>query len=838
MSSFLHKTAFPPKNLYFYRSSVWAKSLYDKYEGYEAIYPLNLGANACSKSYSLPLNTSVRLRADSNSECTIEIKTSLNSATWLEIEIKRTEGNPYYSTFFVKNLSEEDSNNAKEIISFPFNDCKVKLLGKSLILHMAMIYIDINVRNLGNKTATTIKQNPCGVKYDRVEWYYHIWYPFITYDKFVIGVWKRQRVKIRANMFRLFCPKGCNCSLGHNQWLKKCQVNLHKVLLVCNRNIASLSFSKRRLSKIDSEAFLCYVSLRRLILRKNYIQTLPKQTFKVLEKLKFLDVGYNQLMFLPNGIFDQQLELEYLKLNNNFLRSLPSDLFYFVNKLIYLELSSNFFHTVFEKSIFSKLQIVVYLGLKYANIHFLSNNSFSLLSYLKVLNLRFNDISSLDSNIFINLTNLTVIDLAHNKLTRIASDVFMLTSNLRRLSLNHNSLTFLPADVFRNLVHMQYLQLSNNLFGSAAESILSDMLRPLASNYFSSSKYPFDFYNSTLRALSLSQNKLSILRVDAFSNLTNLRNLNLSHNFLYSLPKDVFTGLTSLLILDLSDNTFTKFPVITLPFLYNLRLANNRVSSIYQNLFKELDDIDKLDLSHCRIPIIPSGIFSEFIHMRYLNLAFNEITHIMTHSFPLGLRTLKLHNNHLSTLPYDVFDAIRHLQDLSLNNNRLEVLPDFSFAGSLLSLRLSNNRLTLYPNSLWALKSVRFLSLQNNEFVHLQKTSFQAYTFRYLDISGNKVLYLQNGLFDICCSLLRVLNAGENEIRELPLGIFDSLWWVFKLSLKFNNLIMLHDKVFHSMRSLLSLYLEGNNLVILSVNTFTVNINLRHQMLLTDTVVE
>ena len=155
------------------------------------------------------------------------------------------------------------------------------------------------------------------------------------------------------------------------------------------------------------------------------------------------------------------------------------------------------------------------------------------------------------------------------------------------------------------------------------------------------------------------------------------------------------------------------------------------------------------------------------------------------------------------------------------------VLPDFSFVESFFYLSLSNNRLTIYPNSLRSLQRVRFLLLQNNEFVHLQNTSFQSDFFLYLDVSGNKLLYLQNGLFDKCLNL-RILNAGDNKIRELPFGIFGSLQHVFKMSLKFNNLTILHDTVFHSMRSLQHLYLEGNNLVTLSADTFKFNTKLRH----------
>ena len=293
------------------------------------------------------------------------------------------------------------------------------------------------------------------------------------------------------------------------------------------------------LSKIESKAFLCYVSLRKLILRKNHIHTLHKQTFEALEKLTFLDVSYNRLMSLPNGIFDHQLELEYLKLNNNHLGALPSELFYFLNRLTYLELKFNLFQITFESSTFSKLQTVSYLSLRNANIQLLSNNLFSFLFSLKNLHLEYNDISTLDSNIFNSLTNLLHMNLRHNKLTRIGSDVFNLTTKLRELNLGHNHLAFLPADVFKNLVKLNYLKLSNNLFGSVAGNIHSKMSRPLTPNSFSSSKYLFEGHNIpsevgtnqklpiTLKTLSLDHNMLSILHAGVFSNLIQLSHLTL-----------------------------------------------------------------------------------------------------------------------------------------------------------------------------------------------------------------------------------------------------------------------------------------------------------------------
>ena len=823
---------------------VWAKGLYDDYK---ASYPLPPEANACSKSFSLPLNSSIRLQAVSSSDCTININTSLNSPTWFVIQIQRREGDPDYSTFFVENSFKDDLNNAKDIISFPFSDCKVKRLGKSLIFHLVMTYVDISIYNLGTLTTPTLQQNNCSVKYDGVEWYHHKWYPFVKYDRFVIGLWNRQRIRIRANMFHILCPKGCNCTLGHNQWLTACQAAVQKVLLVCNPNIASLSFSKRRLSKIESNAFLCYLSLRKLILRKNLIQTLADQTFGVLEKLTFLDISYNELMFLPNGIFDNQLELEYLKLNNNYLSSLPVHVFNFTSQLTYLEISFNLFHIAFENSIFSDLQNVVYMGLRNANIQVLSNNALSFLSYLKNLNLKYNDISALDSNVFSNLESVTDITLGHNKLSRIGRNVFEFTFNLRRLALDHNYLVFIPADVFRNLARLEYLELSDNLFGSVAGNTPSTMSMQLTPNHITSPEYLFGGHNKVpetetdtyklptkLTKLSLNHNKLSILPAGVFSGLKKLKHLNISHNCLNTVLEDVFTGLPRLSDLDLSDNLFTELPYFltelpqTISKLGYLRFSNNKVSSIYRIVFSERNIIDTLDLSHNRISIIPSGIFTKHRYMYDLDLAFNEITHIMSKSLPSKISHLKLHNNRLSTLPHDIFHGFENLLELSLHNNRLVVLPDLSSLSELTTLRLSNNLLTIYPQSLRILKNVIFLSLQNNEFANFQYTSFGSEnSIRYLDISGNKLYHLHNGLLDNCLEL-RIFIAGDNEIRELPLGIFDSLQMMFKLSLKFNYLTILHENVFYSMRNLKHLYLEGNNLVTLPMTIFTFNIKLQH----------
>ena len=60
--------------------------------------------------------------------------------------------------------------------------------------------------------------------------------------------------------------------------------------------------------------------------------------------------------------------------------------------------------------------------------------------------------------------------------------------------------------------------------------------------------------------------------------------------------EEVFTGLASLNIPDLSDNLLTEFPKFAISKLHTFRLANNKVSSIYQKLFDEIN-IFQLDIT-------------------------------------------------------------------------------------------------------------------------------------------------------------------------------------------------------------------------------------------------
>ena len=810
-------------------SSVWAKSLYDDYEAAYSL--LNPRENSCSKSYLLPLNASIGLQAASSQECTISINTSLDSASSFVVEINRREGNPFYSTFFVETFLEEGSDNAADIISFPWSSCTFKLVGQSLNFHLIMTYVDVNIHNFGHITATQ-EQNNCGVEYNGVEWYHHKWYPFMKYDT-------GDLVRIWANKFNIVCPKGCVCSLGHNQWLTHCKTKEHRVLLVCNPNIVSLAFSKRKLNEVQSESFLCYVSLRRLILSKNYIQTLHNQTFEVLETLALLDVSHNKLLSLPSGIFDHQFELEYLKLDNNYLSSLPANIFSFLTQLKYVDLSLNLLKIAFENSIFSEVQSVKYLGLRNANVQLLSDQAFHFLYYLTKLDLIHNDISAiLISDVFTDLRNLSDMNLSFNKLTRIGRDVFNSTVNLLRLSLDHNYLAFLPVDVFRNLARLEYLELSHNLFGIITVKIIFSHI-PSNTGFFSTylfwghnklSEIEIDAFNLAMKLtdLSLNHNELSVLRAGVFRNLENLILLNLSHNVFSLLSEDVLIGLENLLIFDLSGNYFIELPKMTLPKLIHLHFASNKVSSIDPTRLREFVKITILDLSHNRISIFPTGVFSTNMkEIEEINLAFNSITHLTSQSLNSYVRQLKLQNNLLSTLPHNIFDGFRSLFELLLHNNQLVELPDLSSARYLNRLRLSNNRLTIYPNSLRALRRIKFLWLQDNEFVHFQGKSFQFKSITYLDISGNRIDYLRTGLFSRCAKL-RVLNVGYNKIRELPLGIFDSLRRVGRLSLKYNNLSMLHNTLFLHMQSLQLLDLDGNTLVTLPLNIFTLNIKLRH----------
>lgn len=138
--------------------------------------------------------------------------------------------------------------------------------------------------------------------------------------------------------------------------------------------------------------------------------------------------------------------------------------------------------------------------------------------------------------------------------------------------------------------------------------------------------------------------------------LEELSRLLVHHNYLSSLPAAV-ACLGSLSHIDASFNAIrflpTSLTLHNLKLLSILNLSNNKIESIQDNFFGELNDLPRLtflDLSHNRLKRIPEAVFG--------------IT---------SLQTLHVQKNRLGSLPDEV--NLPMLKELNVSSNNLSTLP-------------------------------------------------------------------------------------------------------------------------------------------------------------------
>lgn len=88
-----------------------------------------------------------------------------------------------------------------------------------------------------------------------------------------------------------------------------------------------------------------------------------------------------------------------------------------------------------------------------------------------------------------------------------------------------------------------------------------------------------------------------------------------------------------------------------------------------------------------------------------------------------SLTYLDLRSNQLTSLPREL--CFLPIQVLLVSNNRLSSLPDeLGRMEQLTDLEVSYNQLTSLPVRMGELRSIRALSLRNNELVHIPRGNF------------------------------------------------------------------------------------------------------------------
>ncbi len=230
-------------------------------------------------------------------------------------------------------------------------------------------------------------------------------------------------------------------------------------------------------------------------------------------------------------------------------------------------------------------------------------------------------------------------------------------------------------------------------------------------------------------------------------NCTELKYLDLFGNSIQEIP-DWFFQFNRLEHLSLRNNTLKELPTIvfTLQNVKYLNLADNQIPEITGHYFKNLMNIEKVDISYNQLTSIPSDRL-EYSKCRSLSIRGNKLQ-----KFPNAisdvhtLEKLNLSENKISSIDDDAFDGLENLIELDLSFNELTYLPtSLGKLKKLKRLNLSGNKISALPKEFENLTSLEFLDFDNNPIgripVEISSQGVSGIINYYLSLGDNVKLF-------------------------------------------------------------------------------------------------
>ncbi|XP_071417331.1 toll-like receptor 7 isoform X1 [Pithys albifrons albifrons] len=575
-------------------------------------------------------------------------------------------------------------------------------------------------------------------------------------------------------------------------------------------------------------------TLKELYIYNNMIQVIQEEDLSALINLEILDLSgncprcynapypcipcHNSSIDIHSKAFDSLRNLRILRLHSNSLQSIPSNWFKNLMNLKELDLSQNFLIKEIGDAQFLKfipnlveLDLSFNFELKTYSPFLNLSKTFSSLSNLETLRLKgyvFKELRARDLHPLLHLANLSVLDLGTNFIKVANLSVFKEFPALKFIDLSVNKIS--PSSGESNF----YGFCSNPRI--SAEQYNRQVLQEM--HYFRYDVYGRSCHSKDKEAASYQ----SSVKEDC---LKYGKTLDLSRNNVFFINPSDFSGLSSLRCLNLSDNaisqTLNGSEFSSLSGLKYLDFSNNRVDLLYQTAFKELRQLEILDLSNNQHYFLAEGVthvlnfVKNLAHLRKLMMNENAIsTTINTGMESQSLQILEFRGNHLDVLwmdgnsrylsffknlsgleeldisfnslsfvPHDVFVAMPpKLKLLNLTNNRLKSFNwgSLQYLKKLVTLDLSNNLLTTVPRELSnCSSSLQELMLRNNRIQHLTKHFLRgAFKLRYLDLSSNKIEIIKKSSFpESVINNLKMLLLHGNPFKCNCEAVW-FVWWI------------------------------------------------------------
>ncbi|KAM9826893.1 uncharacterized protein ACB057_013844 [Neosynchiropus ocellatus] len=553
--------------------------------------------------------------------------------------------------------------------------------------------------------------------------------------------------------------------------------------------------------------------------------------FKNLTALRQLDMNHNNVSLIEPGSFADLTSLEELNLNNNKLRQL-TDIFEGLHNLEVLRLTSNSITTV-SATAFKPLKNLAFLDLSFNRLQNLDKLQLIVqhLPYLQKLVMKKNNLALFTTEKLTNKSlNFQYLDLSENPLQvfRITTDVFpkLTWLNLGGPPKKHRMAWEVRNETF--LRHVTTLDIGGlRMSASDMEELHESFKTSLVTIRLDA--MPGDlqtFINiscsiPTLTGLQIQWNKLTSISPHQFTSCTNISELDLAENKILNIDENTFRPIQrSLRILTLSQNKIPSVPpaVRNLPYLSQLDLSHNTISSLHCHDFANLTKLRILSLYNNSITNLPSCAFSGLDSLQVLKLQSNKIAElngVFRITFP-RLRILLLYSNKLTRIIPNEFEGLMSLQNLSLHDNQIKDIKNGSFFGltNLTDLLLQSN----------AIEQEQLNSGAFNDLINLRRLDFRQNRIKYKNDSA--IPHPPFSRLSLLETLAIPVQKGHMR-GSLPRNFLQGLTNLLLFNTRTSQINSLHDDMFQYTPRLQKLDISSNELFDISARLFSPISNLK-----------
>uniref|UniRef100_A0A8C5N0M4 TIR domain-containing protein n=1 Tax=Leptobrachium leishanense TaxID=445787 RepID=A0A8C5N0M4_9ANUR len=414
-------------------------------------------------------------------------------------------------------------------------------------------------------------------------------------------------------------------------------------------NITTLSLQGNNIKHLGRDNLSNCSIMKSVDLSRNRLKNVACLQFLNVSEFEILIVEHNLLKQLTNCNNDRKfLKLSFISFQYNRIWSVNDYAFSFAPNLQTLNLNMN--NIIFmESKSFSGLTKLKQLRLDNNLIPDLYTNSFMDLRELQVLNLRNNRIAVIFNNIFQNLGNLTTLDLGGNKISHLEPESFNGLQSLTKLYLDGNMIKTIGIETFHSIENtLEVLDLKFNLLKFDTSNNHCSPFANLCKVYdlklqnqqpYGLTIIPHGFFKGliSLRALYLSQNRLTNLHANVFQELTQLTYLNLAEdcNGVQNLPDGIFDNLPNLHVLVLENiclQTLNPLVFSSLTSLKKLQLTKNALHYVNTTILDNMTSLKYLDIRKCPITCTCANQFLK----PWLNHSRVQVIHPYDMSCPLN----------------------------------------------------------------------------------------------------------------------------------------------------------------------------------------------------------